>query len=87
MDEGKEIQEGFNAGYILEQYRPQLTKAIIDGVKEGNSPFLEGFKAGSREYAKERGKNKFLGKLKGASTPKLPEKDRGREDKGMDREI
>ena len=87
MDEGKEIQEGFNAGYILEQYRPQLTKAIIDGVKEGNSPFLEGFKAGSQEYMKERGKSKFLGKLRGASTPKLPGKDRGREDKGMDREI
>ena len=87
MDEGKEIQEGFNAGYILEQYRPQLTKAIIDGVKEGNSPFLEGFKAGSKEYTKERGKNKFLGKLREASVPKLPEKDRGREDKGMDREI
>ena len=87
MDEGKEIQEGFNAGYILEQYRPQLTKAIIDGVKEGNSPYLEGFKAGSKEYTKERGKSKFLGKLKGSSIRKLPEKDKGKEDKGMDRGI
>ena len=87
MNEAKEIQEGFNAGYILEQYRPQLTKAIIEGIKEGNAPFLEGFKAGSQEYAKERGRSKFLEKLRGPSIPKSVEKEKGKESKGIDREI
>ena len=65
MDE-KEILEGFNAGYILEQYRPKLAKELIEGVKDNNSPFVEGFVAGSQAFAKEKGKSKFLAKLRSA---------------------
>ena len=62
MDEGKEIQEGFNAGYILEQYRPQLTKAIIDGVKEGNSPlYWKGLRLGVGSMPKSGERISFWG--------------------------
>ena len=85
MAEEKEILEGFNAGYILEQYRPKFTKELISGIKEGNSPFIEGFIAGRDEFIKNRGKIKTLEKFKSLSRLNLREVKK--KNKEMDKDI
>lgn len=64
MEEGKEILEGFNAGYLLEKHRPELTGQLTKAVEGVDTPFFEGFVAGSQEYAKERSRGKLISKLK-----------------------
>ena len=82
MDIEKEVVEGFNAGYLIEKYKPALAKELVKSLEGVDLPFAEGFVAGSREFVKERGKSKFLGKLRGTkSIPSIPKKDK---EKGFD---
>lgn len=72
MDEAKEILEGFNASYILEKHRPALAKQLVEAVEGVELPFVEGFVAGSKEYAKERIQAKAIAKLREASKESIP---------------
>ena len=89
MDKGKEILEGFNAGYLIEKHHPTLAKQLVKAVVGTELPFVEGFVAGSQEYAKERIQAKTIAKLREASkgsTP-FPGKDKDDLDKGMEIDI
>ena len=85
MDTDKEILEGFNAGYIIEKHRPAISKQLVAAVKGVEIPFVEGFVAGTQEYAKERTQSKTIAKLREASKgiPR-PTKNKRRDDKEKD---
>ena len=87
-DESKEITEGFNAGYMIEKHRPELAQQLVKSVEGVELPFIEGFVAGSQEYAKERTRSKIISKLRDAAKiPKLPplkDRDMKDKDKGFD---
>lgn len=89
MDEAKEILEGFNAGYILREHRPELSKQLESSLGEVELPFFEGFISGGREFTKEQTKSKnisrFIKTLR-ESIPKPP-KSKGRSNKGVDKDI
>lgn len=91
MDEGKEILEGFNTGYLIEKHRPALAKQLIKAVEGAELPFIEGFVAGSQEYAKERIQAKTIAKLREASKGSMPfptkDKDKNTPDKEIDIDI
>ena len=89
MDTDQEILEGFNAGYIIEKHRPELAKQLVAAVEGVEVPFVEGFVAGSQEYAKERVQAKTIAKLREASRGSTPflvkQKDKDRSKKDRDR--
>lgn len=83
MDDSKEITEGFNAGYLIEKHRPELAQHLTKNLEGVELPFIEGFVAGSQEYAKERTRSKIISKLRdsaGKSIP-YPQKEKGRDDR------
>ena len=86
MDEGKEILEGFNAGYIIEKHRPDVAQQLVKVIEGVELPFVEGFVAGTEEYAKERTRAKSISRLKGMvqKTNRKSNRDKGRDDKTMD---
>ncbi|MEZ4991939.1 MAG: hypothetical protein R2824_16070 [Saprospiraceae bacterium] len=90
MDADKEILEGFNAGYLIEKHRPTLSKQLVAAVDGVDIPFVEGFVAGTQEYAKERTRSKTIAKLREASKgiPRpTKSKDRDEKDKGFEIDI
>ena len=50
----QELLDGFNAGYIIEQYRPALAQKLIESIEVVDHPFFQGLKEGSKEYVRER---------------------------------
>ncbi|MCB9352268.1 MAG: hypothetical protein H6573_32960 [Lewinellaceae bacterium] len=89
MDEEKELLEGFNAGYLIEKHRPELAQQLVKSVEGVELSFIEGFVAGSQEYAKERTRSKIISKLRdstGISKP-TPTKDKDDKDKGFEIDI
>lgn len=75
----KERLEGFNAGYMIEKHRPELSKQLVDGLDGVEVPFVEGFIAGSKESEKEKTRSKSVQKLRGkikAMEQKTPSKDK-----------
>ncbi len=89
MDNGNEITEGFNAGYLIEKHRPELAQQLTKNLEGVEIPFIEGFVAGSKEYAKERIQSKVISKLRETSKGRIPRptKDKERGDKGKEFEI
>lgn len=86
-----EIAEGFNAGYTLEKYRPELTQQLLKATQGVDLPFFEGFQAGSKEMERERAfsKSKGIAKLKEFSKDiPRPTQNRSKDakDKGFDME-
>lgn len=85
MSEEKDLVEGFNAGYIIEKHRPELAKQLLSAVDGVELPFVEGFVAGSQEYAKERTRMKTISKLRDSSRGRLPRPTKDKDkDKGID---
>ena len=84
MDAGKEILEGFNAGYLIEKHRPELNKQLVNAVEGVDMPFIDGYVAGSNEYAKERARSKNISRIVKASKSIKPKQDKRRDDKGLD---
>lgn len=54
MDEKTALTKGFNAGYWLEKYEPELSKIIQQSFGDQNHPYAEGFIKGSKEYEQEQ---------------------------------
>ena len=81
----KDQLEGFNAGYIIEKHRPELAQQLVEGLNGVDEPFIEGFLAGSQEFAKEREviKSKTISKLKGYGKGSISRRAKDR-DKGID---
>lgn len=91
MDTDQEILEGFNAGYIIERHRPELAKQLVAAVEGVEVPFVEGFIAGSQEYAKERVQARTIAKLRGESRGSIPfptkQKDKDDPERGIEIDI
>ncbi|PHN05097.1 hypothetical protein [Flavilitoribacter nigricans] len=90
MDTDQELLEGFNAGYLIEKHRPALSKQLVAAVEGVELPFVEGFLAGTQEYAKERTQSKTIAKLKEASKgiPRpIRNKDRDDKDRGFEIDV
>ncbi len=52
MEISADYINGFNRGYLIRKELPVLGKQLINGAK-GNSQYLEGLKAGAKQYEKE----------------------------------
>jgi hypothetical protein len=57
MTEEKQIQRGFNAGYSLAKQDPALSQSFQECFKGNDSPYAQGFMAGSKEWEKEQSKS------------------------------
>lgn len=89
MDAEKEVLAGYNAGYLIEKYRPELAKQLTAGLNGVDMPYIEGFVAGSRESTVEKAQNRTIAlqKLKDlakGTIPNSPKKGREKGDKEMD---
>ncbi len=49
MTKEEQVKRGFNAGYMLQREKPELTVEIAQGFKDPSHPFVQGFMAGSIE--------------------------------------
>lgn len=87
MDGGQEILEGFNAGYVIEKHRPELAQQLVTAVEGVELPFMEGFVAGSQEYAKERTQSKTIAKLREISKGMTPGLGKRRDDRDKGSEV
>lgn len=58
MIDEKDYIQGFNAGYILQQYRPELVPEISKTVEPATG-YVEGFLNGKEEYEIERAQNEL----------------------------
>jgi hypothetical protein len=83
------MRRAFNAGYLIEKYLPKLSKLLVSGFQDRNSPFAQGFVAGTKEMGMERTQNKakFLDKLKKEFGNKTPSKSKKRDDREKDIDI
>lgn len=61
----KEYIKGFNSGYIIAQYEPELAQQLTQAPDKDND-FFKGFTSGTKEYERERSskenRNVALGK-------------------------
>ena len=54
MDERTAIKKGFNAGYWMEKYEPELAKILQESFGDPEHPYAKGFVMGSREFVQEQ---------------------------------
>lgn len=45
--------EGFNDGYIIKKYEPELANQMLANLDGVDEPYMQGFVAGVKEYARE----------------------------------
>ena len=63
MSDLKDIKEGFNTGYIIQQHRPEIFKIIKDSTKDTNLAFFQAFKKGGETFTKDKLKSLLLDNL------------------------
>lgn len=63
--------KGFNAGYLLSKYEPELLRKLMESFNKNHS-YLQGLKLGSQQYDKET----LLNQLKNHDRSKDTEIDR-----------
>lgn len=71
--------QGFNSGYLIAKYRPELSAKLVKNVSSPNS-FYEGLLSGSKEYALENTRTQL------SDIARLRDQARGQE-KDLDRDI
>ena len=76
MTEEQYIQKGFNHGYQLQKHQPELAQQLQQGFADKNTPYAQGFTAGSQEYSKEKAQE---------NTPYRPTISRNRSPKSKDK--
>lgn len=47
--------KGFNAGYLIQKFQPELSGHLAAGLVRKDNPFILGFLLGRREYLLEIG--------------------------------
>lgn len=53
MNKVDSVIKGFNAGYLLEKYLPDLSQLLMNSIKEHENPYLLGFQLGRLQLQKE----------------------------------
>jgi len=89
MKEEKEIQNGFNAGYLIAKHLPDLSEKLQMGLVNKEDDFAKGFIAGAKqlttEISKTRTRNYDTRHL--AKSQKLSDKDKSKDKDRDAREI
>ncbi len=75
MSEINDIVDGFNAGYIIQQNRPEIFKQLENVLNEVELPFFDAFVKGGIESKEERLKTIMLGKDIGSPSLETPNKE------------
>lgn len=57
MSDEKLYIKGFNRGYELQKFNPDLAQSLMDGLQGGKTSFWIGFGDGRDEYVKELNKS------------------------------
>ncbi|NET35906.1 MAG: hypothetical protein F6K19_28410 [Cyanothece sp. SIO1E1] len=54
MEASDKIAKGFNAGYLLQKFEPELAKILLPSLEGVESPFFEGFADGAKHCVIEQ---------------------------------
>ncbi len=54
MSELKNIKDGFNAGYIIREKKPELYQQLVKAFGEVDLPFFKSFIDGGKQVSKEQ---------------------------------
>jgi len=73
----KQFTAGFNSGYLLAEYEPQLLTALLKEIRPVNS-YVSGMSFGQKEYVLEQTKS-HLNELNHLRQKTRDEKDRDRD--------
>jgi hypothetical protein len=75
-------QKGFNEGYLITKHLPEVSKQLAE-IKS-NSPRIEGFQDGRRQFVLEQTKERQPSWMK-TEVPKSVDIDKRKDDKELDR--
>ena len=61
----KELIKGFNDGYLMQKYQPDLASSLKSGFTVQDDPYVQGFNAGIEQLSvdKEQHKASFFEKM------------------------
>jgi len=62
MNDSQDILDGFNAGYILKQERPEVFKHLENSFQDVDLPFFNSFKEGGKEFTNDRFRSLIINK-------------------------
>ena len=54
MKNDDQILEGFNDGYIIQKYEPELAQALMANLTGVDIPYIQGFLSGAKEFILEK---------------------------------
>lgn len=54
MEESDKLTKGFNAGYLLQKFEPELAKVLTVSLEGVEAPYIEGVLAGSKQFILEK---------------------------------
>ena len=74
----EQFRKGFNAGYIIAKFQPELFEKIKDRIEPTDNHYIDGFLSGKREYDLEKN-SIYLDDIK-----KLRSKSRGEHERDKD---
>lgn len=85
--DAKEIQRGFNSGYVLRTQAPDLAERFAQVLRDREDGYAVGFVAGIKEREKElfkaRSKNYKIGKTSINQKPRTKDKDKDMGDRDL----
>ena len=53
MSEIELVTNGFNAGYLMQQFEPELAQKLLENLKGQEVPYAQGFVSGVEQYQEE----------------------------------
>ncbi len=78
-EEEKQFTKGFNEGYLLKEHKPLLLDTLLKGITSGNSPRLEGMRAGSSQREKDLTRERIKASIERGGNTQQMTRDRDRE--------
>ncbi|MFM9950168.1 MAG: hypothetical protein ACKV1O_19700 [Saprospiraceae bacterium] len=54
MEPEDNMLKGFNAGYMLQKFEPELAKVLLASLDGVDIPYISGFQSGAKEYILEK---------------------------------
>ncbi|WP_367389099.1 hypothetical protein [Lewinella sp. LCG006] len=53
MEKDQHMLDGFNDGYTIQKYEPELAQQMLTSLANTDAPYSKGFHAGAKEYQME----------------------------------
>jgi hypothetical protein len=54
MEASDKLTKGFNAGYLLQKFEPELAKVLLPSLKGVEVPYIQGVLAGAKQMVIEK---------------------------------